>query len=101
MPSAPDSVLNFVRVLFTPWVALGVVLLIFWLLSRMMFLSFADLSYMLPLTALGYVVNAVMGLVFLGEHITARRWGGTLLIVGGTLLVGTGPADTVHEDPVS
>ncbi|MEQ1946113.1 MAG: EamA family transporter [Bryobacteraceae bacterium] len=96
--SEPTSVFEFLRVLFTPWVASGIVLLICWLLSRMMFLSFADLSYMLPITALGYVANALLGLAFLGEHITARRWGGTFLIVAGTLLVGSGSAHRSATD---
>ena len=100
LASEPASVLDFLRVLFTPWVASGIALLICWLLSRMMFLSFADLSYMLPITAFGYVVNALFGLAFLGEQISARRWGGTLLIVAGTLLVGSGSAHTEEHAPV-
>ena len=82
------SPLDMIRAIFTPWVALGVVLLITWLLTRMTLLSWADLSYVLPVTSLGYVANALMGRYFLGEHITAARWGGTLLIIAGTMLVG-------------
>ena len=79
-----------VRAIFAPWVALGIVLLILWLLTRMVLLSWADLSYVLPVTSLGYVANALMGHFFLGEHITLARWSGTLLIVAGTVLVGMG-----------
>jgi len=85
-----DSALHMVRAIFTPWVALGIALLILWLLSRMVLLSWADLSYVLPVTSLGYVANALMGHFFLGEHITLQRWSGTLLIVAGTVLVGMG-----------
>jgi len=85
-----DSALHMVRAIFAPWVALGVVLLILWLLTRMVLLSWADLSYVLPVTSLGYVANALMGHFFLGEHITLARWSGTLLIVAGTVLVGMG-----------
>ncbi len=85
-----DSALHLVRAIFTPWVALGIALLILWLLSRMVLLSWADLSYVLPVTSLGYVANALMGHFFLGEHITLARWSGTLLIVAGTVLVGMG-----------
>ena len=74
----------------TPYVAAGIVLLILWLLSRMAFFSFADLSYILPVTSLGYVLNALMGHFFLGESITLQRWAGTFLIVAGTVLVGAG-----------
>jgi len=85
-----DSPLHMLLAIFTPWVALGIVLLILWLLSRMVLLSWADLSYVLPVTSLGYVANALMGHFFLGEHITLSRWSGTLLIVAGTVLVGMG-----------
>ena len=85
-----DSALHMLLAIFTPWVALGIALLILWLLSRMVLLSWADLSYVLPVTSLGYVANALMGHFFLGEHITTARWSGTLLIVAGTVLVGMG-----------
>ena len=91
--------LDLIAAIFTPWVALGIALLIMWLVSRMMFLSFADLSYMLPLTSLGYVLNAVLGRFFLNEEITTQRWAGTVLIMIGTVLVGSGTLDTTpHED---
>src|SRR5690242_21461949 len=47
-----------VGALFHPWVALGVGLLIVWTLSHMALLSWADLSYVLPITAIGYVLTA-------------------------------------------
>lgn len=78
----------FLETLFSPWVLAGVVLLILWLLSRMALLSWADLSYVLPLTSLGYVLTAVMGRLFLNEHVSWARWSGTLLIVIGTAIVG-------------
>lgn len=82
--------------IFTPWVGFGIALLITWLLSRMMFLSFADLSYMLPLTSLGYVLSVLLGRFFLNEQITPQRWAGTVMIMIGTLLVGGGNPDTTH-----
>ena len=82
-----DSVLHMLRAIFTPWVALGIALLIVWLLSRMMLLSWADLSYVLPVTSLGYVANAVMGHFFLGEHISLLRGSGILVIIAGILLL--------------
>lgn len=91
------SVLEYLTVFVDPWVAGGVCLLIVWLLSRMTLLSWADLSYVLPITSIGYVLNAIMGWLFLGEHISAARWTGTLLIVAGTALVGsTAVRTTTH-----
>jgi drug/metabolite transporter (DMT)-like permease len=89
-----DSPLSLIRAIFTPFVGFGITLLIVWLLSRMMLLSWADLSYMLPVTSLGYVANALLGRFFLNEHVSVTRWGGTLLIVGGTILVGLGSSHT-------
>ena len=101
----PDSVhltnpLEYIAALFQPLVAVGVLLLIVWQLSRMALLSWADLSYVVPVTAVGYVVVALLGRVFLDERITTARWAGIVLIVAGVTLVGggtepqtTGPID--------
>lgn len=82
------SPLDYVLAIFNPWVGLGVTLLILWMLSRMALLSWADLSYVLPVTAIGYVVSAIFGRVFLSEQISWQRWAGTLFIVAGVALVG-------------
>lgn len=79
---------------FTPYVLIGVTLLIVWLLTRMTLLSWADLSYVLPVTSIGYVLNTVIGKYFFEETITPLRWVGTLLIVAGIALVGTTSSQT-------
>jgi uncharacterized membrane protein len=84
------SPLSFLRAIFNPWVSVGICLLILWLLSKMFLLSWADLTYVLPVTAFGYVLTAVLSRLFLGEHITAARWAGTLLIAAGIVVVGPG-----------
>ena len=84
------SPLSFIRAIFSPWVSLGICLLIAWMLSKMLLLSWADLSYVLPVTAFGYVLNALLGRLFLGEDVTPARWAGTLLIMAGVVLVGVG-----------
>ena len=78
----------YIQALFDPWVAVGVALLIVWLLSHMTLLSWADLSYVLPVTSVGYVLAAVAGRVFLDEQITLARWAGILLIMIGVAMVG-------------
>jgi len=84
------SPMSFIQAIFNPWVALGITLLILWLLTRMALLSRADLSYVLPVTAFGYVLTALLGRFFLVERITGARWGGIALIMAGTVLVGLG-----------
>ena len=78
----------------SPLAILGVGLLILWTLSRMTLMSWADLSYILPVTAVGYVLSAVAAHVFLSERISMLRWSGTLLIVAGIVLVGRTQAET-------
>ena len=77
----------YAKAFFSPLVLLGVTLLIVWMLSRMTLMSWADLSYILPITAMGYVLSAVAGAVFLAEHISPTRWAGTIFIVLGTAIV--------------
>lgn len=89
---------DYLAAIFSPNVALGIMLLIVWLLSRMALLSWADLSYVLPLTAIGYIITAVIGSVVLKEQISLARWSGTVLIVAGTALVGlTEPRTALDE----
>jgi uncharacterized membrane protein len=72
-----------VRAIFDPFVGLGVVMLIVALLARMVLLSLADLSFVLPVTAIGYVLAAFLGKVVLHETVTRERWLGTVLIFIG------------------
>jgi uncharacterized membrane protein len=81
------SPLAYVRAVFNPWVALGISLLLVWLFAQMALLSWADLSYVLPVTSLGYVLSAVVGKLFMHERITGGRWAGIALIVAGVMLV--------------
>ena len=83
--------------LLEPAAILGIALLIFWTLLRMKLLGLADLSYVLPITAVGYVLNVVAGAWLLGEQVSAPRWAGTLLIVAGAAVTSMTSART--EDP--
>src|SRR6266516_2157883 len=64
------SPLPYIRALFNPWVAAGVSLLIVWLLSHMALLSWADLSYVLPVTSIAYVLVPLVGRFFLHEQVS-------------------------------
>jgi drug/metabolite transporter (DMT)-like permease len=92
MPAQLSSPVEYITVLFQPWVSLGVVLLILWMLSRMALLSWADLSYVLPVTSVGYVLVAIVSKLFLNEQIGVKRWAGIGLIVAGVALVSGGSA---------
>ena len=79
--------LAYIVALFNPWVAVGVTLLILWMLSHMALLSWADLSYVLPVTSIGYALVALRT-IFLHEQVSPARWAGIFLIVLGVILVG-------------
>jgi uncharacterized membrane protein len=53
----------------------------------MALLSVADLSFVLPVTAVGYVVSTMLGRFVLQEPVSVERWIGTGLIFVGTALV--------------
>ena len=91
------SPLPYVQALFNPWVAVGVSLLIVWLLSHMALLSWADLSYVLPVTSIAYVLVALVGRFALHEQVSLARWAGIALIMVGVTMVGhTAPRTTSH-----
>ena len=50
-------------------------------------LSWGELSLILPLTALGYLVSGSFARYFLMEQVSLLRWVGTLLIVVGVVLI--------------
>jgi drug/metabolite transporter (DMT)-like permease len=97
MPSELASPLDYITALFRPWLALGVLLLIVWMLLRMALLSWADLSYVLPVTAVEYVLVALAGRLYLHETITTRRWAGIALIVAGAALVSGATAPQTYR----
>ena len=80
-----------------PWIVLGILFLIAFFAAYMSALSWADLTYVLPATAFGYVVTAFLSRVFLHEAVSPWRWAGVLLITCGVGLVARGPSLTVRE----
>jgi drug/metabolite transporter (DMT)-like permease len=84
-----NTPIDLIGALFHPWVAIGVALLIVWTLTHMALLSWADLSYVMPVTAIGYVVTAFAARYILHEAISTTRWIGIVLITAGVTLVGS------------
>jgi uncharacterized membrane protein len=84
----------YLHAMLNPFVALGIVALILSLLTRMALFSLADLSFVLPVTAIGYVIAVLIGKLFLHETVTPQRWLGTLLIFLGAVLVGSTSRNT-------
>jgi drug/metabolite transporter (DMT)-like permease len=88
----------YLRAMLNPFVAMGVAALILALLTRIALFSLADLSFVLPVTAIGYVIMAFLGKVLLHETVTGRRWLGTIFIFAGAALVGSTPPDTTPPE---
>jgi drug/metabolite transporter (DMT)-like permease len=80
-----------------PWVAGGIVLLLAFFASYTNALSWADLTYVLPATSLGYVLLALVARFTLHEQVSPMRWMGIALISGGVSFVAGGPALTSHH----
>jgi drug/metabolite transporter (DMT)-like permease len=59
-------------------------------------LSWADLTYVLPATSLGYVLLALVARFLLHEHVSPLRWLGIALITGGVGFIAGGPELTEH-----
>jgi len=96
---SPQHLSNIVLVVLNPWVALGIFFLLGFFASYMMALSWADLTYVLPATSLGYVLLALIAKFVLHEQVTLTRWLGILLISAGVGFVTRGPALTRHREP--
>jgi drug/metabolite transporter (DMT)-like permease len=75
------------RTLGNPWVLLGVALQAGFFFMYMALLAREDVSKILPLTTLNYIVVALLAHVMLGEPVTPMRWTGIGFIVVGVLLV--------------
>jgi len=82
-----------------PVIAGGLLLLMFFALFLSL-LSWADLSYVLPMISTCFVVSALLGYLVLGERISLVRWAGIALVSIGVLLVGrTGSSSDAAKSP--
>lgn len=90
----PDLVLT----ILNPWVLAGIFFLLGFFAAYMTALSWADLTYVLPATSLGYVLLALIAKFLLHEQVTTTRWLGIILISIGVGFVTRGPALT-HDPP--
>jgi len=70
-----------------PWLLLGVALQAAFFAMYLTLLSRAQVSKVLPMTALDYVVVALLARLVLAEAVTPARWAGIALIVVGVVLV--------------
>jgi multidrug transporter EmrE-like cation transporter len=85
----------FLKTFMNSSIWLGIFSLLLFFVSYLLLLSWADLSYVQPASAIGYAMVALLGYVLLGESVSPTRWIGVLFICGGVALVGgTNPSTT-------
>ena len=91
MHRLPDIILT----ILNPWVALGILFLLGFFAAYMTALSWADLTYVLPATSLGYVLLALIAKFLLHEQVTHHALAGyRAMISAGVGFVTQGPALT-------
>jgi uncharacterized membrane protein len=89
---------SLILAILDPWVAAGILLLLAFFASYMAALSWADLTYVLPATSLGYVLVALVARFGFHEAISPTRWIGIALITAGVGFVAAGPSLTTSPE---
>jgi uncharacterized membrane protein len=84
--------------ILNPWVTAGILLLLAFFACYMSALSWADLTYVLPATSLGYVLVGLIAHFSFHEVISPTRWLGIALIAAGVGFVAAGPSVTPGHD---
>ena len=84
----PASLLRFVgQATRLPWLWAGVSLMALGFFSLLAILSFLEVSFVVPVSALSYAAGAFGAKLFLGERITRHRWVGIAVVTLGVTLV--------------
>jgi drug/metabolite transporter (DMT)-like permease len=91
------NAMPYLRALLEPFVVLGIGMQILWVVMRVSLFSLADLSFVLPLTASGYLVTALLGRFLLHEEVSATRWLGIVLLFFGIVVAGSTSRRTAEQ----
>jgi drug/metabolite transporter (DMT)-like permease len=84
----PKALLRFVlEALRLPWMWLGVALMALGFFSLLAILSFLEVSFVVPVSALSYAAGAFGARAFLGERISRNRWMGIAVVCIGVTIV--------------
>jgi drug/metabolite transporter (DMT)-like permease len=84
----PQAILRVIlRALRVGWMWAGVSMMALAFFSLLGALSFLNVSFVVPVTALSYVAGALGAVFFLRERVSRRRWLGVFLVSLGVTLV--------------
>ncbi len=78
---------NVFKVVFQPFVFLGILAYAFSMLLWLYALSNFDVSFAFPLVSLSYVFAGIFSIIFLKETIPMMRWAGIMVIVTGCFMI--------------
>jgi drug/metabolite transporter (DMT)-like permease len=82
------SILRFVLQSFRlPWMWAGIALMSLAFFSLLAILSFRQVSFVVPVSALSYAAGAFGAKLFLGERISRNRWIGIAIVCLGVTIV--------------
>ena len=85
---SPQSLLRFVlRSLRLLWMWIGIALMSLGFFSLLAILSFQEVSFVVPVSALSYAAGAFGAKAFLGERISQNRWIGITIVCIGVTIV--------------
>ena len=60
-------------------------------------LRIGEFSFVLPISALSFVIAGAMGKWYFGENVPLLRWAGIFVIILGVVIVGLGGSDSSHS----
>jgi drug/metabolite transporter (DMT)-like permease len=87
----PMAVLRFLgRAVCNGWFWLGIPLMAASFFALLILFSWHPLSFVIPISALSYVVGALGAKYILKEEVNAARWAGVILVCAGVALVAAG-----------
>src|ERR1700686_3609863 len=90
---------NLLLIILNPWVALGILCLLTFFSCYISALSWADLTYVLPATSLGYVLVSFIGRLRFHEVIWSTRLVCIMIIAAGVGFAAAGPSVTPSRHP--
>lgn len=97
--ASPQSLLNaFLQTVTSSMVWLGIICLLLYFVSYLLVLTWADYSYVMPASAVGYPIVTFLGYAILREHVSFAGWMGVAMICMGVMLVERTPLRTTESD---
>ncbi len=84
----PTALLRFLfRAMRVGWMWTGIAMMTVAFFALLAALSFENVSFVVPVTALSYAAGALGAVLFLRERISPQRWIGVLIVCAGVTIV--------------